>query len=74
MALRALQRRLKRMEEVGKPRPSPFAAIYGTFDQWVERDVLPRLESGELDRDMIDVVAALRAWETDGTWERARAG
>lgn len=73
MSLRALSRRVKRMEDAGKPRPSPFAAIYGTFDLWVERDVLPGLESGALDRDFIDVIAALRGWETDGTWEQAHA-
>jgi hypothetical protein len=32
-------------------------------------------ECGALSRpDMIDVVAALRAWENDGTWARAYAG
>jgi hypothetical protein len=73
MSLRALQRRVKRIEEVRKPRPSPFTRWYGSFDAWVENDILPGIESGALDRDMVDVVAALRAWETDGTWEQAYA-
>lgn len=62
--IRALQRRLKRVEDAGKPRPSPIAHFYGSFDAWVEREIIPGIESGALDAvDMIDVVAALRAWE-----------
>lgn len=74
MSLRALQRRVKRIEDVRKPPLSPFVKAYGSFDAWVENHVLPGIESEALDgRDMIDVIAALRAWETDGTWERAHA-
>ena len=70
--IRALQRRIKRIEESEKPRPSPFTLLFGSFDAWVERDVLPGIESGALDqRDMIAVVAALRAWEANGIWEQA---
>lgn len=62
--IRALQRRLKRVEDAGKPRPSPIVLSYGSFDAWVERTIIPGIESGALDAvDMIDVVAALRAWE-----------
>jgi len=69
MSLRALQRRVKRIEEVRKPRPSPFTRWYGSFDAWVEEKVLPDIESEALDgRDMVDVIAALRAWETEGLW------
>ena len=54
------------------PRPSPFELLYGSFDQFVERKVLPGIEAGLLDRaDMIDVVSALRSWEQDGTWQQA---
>ena len=67
--IRALQRRIKRIEEAEKPRPSPFVLLLGSFDAWVEREVLPGVQSGALDqRDMIAVVAALRAWETEGVW------
>ena len=42
---------------------------YGSFDAWVEQAVLPDLENGALaSNDMIEVVAALRRWEADGTW------
>jgi hypothetical protein len=58
-----------------EPQPSPIAMFYGSFDLFVELAMLPGIESGALSRpDMIDVVAALRAWENDGTWTRAYAG
>ena len=69
MSLRALQRRVQRLETGAKPRPSPFAAWYGSFDAWVESQILPGIESGALDgADIIVVVAALRRWEEDGLW------
>ena len=71
--IRALQRRIKRIEEAGKPKPSPFTVLFGSFDAWVECEVLPGVESGALDRrDMVAVVAALRRWEHDGTWGQAQ--
>ena len=70
-AVRALSRRVARMEREGKPKPSPFVVIFGSFDLFVEVAVLPEIEAGHLSRaDMVDVVAALRAWEEDGTWGR----
>jgi hypothetical protein len=74
MSLRNLQRRVKRLEQDRKPRPSPFTVLYGSFDAWVEREVLPGIESGALDaRDMIAVVAALRKWEDGELWVLAYA-
>lgn len=73
-SVRALQKRVARLERAGKPRPSPFVLWFGTFDLFVEVAILPDIEGGVLDRaDMIDVVAALRRWEADGTWDRAHA-
>ena len=70
-AVRALSRRVARMEREGKPRPSPFVVIFGSFDLFVDMAVLPEIEAGHLCRtDMVDVVAALRRWEEDGTWGR----
>lgn len=72
--IRALQKRLMKLEDAGKPRPSPFTVMFGSFDAWVEREVLPGIESGALARDdMIEIVACLRRWEHDGTWEQAYA-
>lgn len=70
--IRALQKRMARLEDAGKPRPSPFAVLYGSFDAWVEQDVLPGVESGALAADdMAELVAALRGWETEGVWNAA---
>jgi hypothetical protein len=64
MNLRALSRRVTRIEQAGKPRPSLIAVWHGSFDAWVETQVLPGIESGALDgADMIVIVAALRGWE-----------
>jgi hypothetical protein len=73
--IRALQKRLARLEDAGKPRPSLIAVWYGSFDAWVEQAVLPGVGSGALAADdMVNLVACLRRWETDGTWGQAYAG
>lgn len=70
-AVRALSRRVARLEREGKPRPSPFVVMFGSFDLFVEVMVLPDIEAGRLScADMVDVVAYLRCWEDDGTWGR----
>ena len=62
--IRALQKRMAKLEDAEKPRPSPFTVLFGSFDAWVEREVLPGVESGALAaEDMIEVVTALRGWE-----------
>ena len=72
--IRALQRRIKRIEEAEKPRPSPFTLWFGSFDAWVECEVLPGVENGTLEPDdMIEVVAALRNREDGKVWEQAYA-
>ena len=68
-AVRALSRRVARIEWEGKPRPSPIVVMFGSFDLFVEKAVLPEIEAGHLSRsDMVDVVIALRCWEEDVTW------
>lgn len=68
--IRALQKRMAKLEDARKPRPSPFTVWYGSFDAWVEREVLPGIESGALDASgMIVIVACLRRWEEAGTWD-----
>lgn len=67
--IQALQKWLGKLKDAGKPRPSPLTALYGSFDAWVECEVLPGIERGALDRaDMIAVVIALRRWMQGGTW------
>ncbi|SEQ69527.1 hypothetical protein SAMN05518866_102162 [Sphingobium sp. YR768] len=71
MSLRALQRRVKRIEEGRRLRPSPIVLWYGSFDSWVESQILPGMLDGMLDRrDMVVVIAALRRWEDNGVWGR----
>lgn len=73
-AVRALQKRVARIERASMPRPSLFALVYSSFDQFVEQLILPGIEAGALaSGDMIEVVAALCACGQDGTWERAIA-
>lgn len=67
--IRALQKRTAKLEKADMPTPSPFAQWFGSFDAWVEQDVLPGVASGALAADdMVELVAALRAWETEGVW------
>ena len=71
-AVRALQKRVARIERAAMPKPSPFELLYGSFDQFVEQHILPGIAAGALDPDdMVDVVAALRRWEKDGKWGQA---
>jgi hypothetical protein len=71
-AVRALQKRVARLERAGKPRPSPFVVAFGSFDSFVEVVVFPGIETGALDRtDMIEVIAALRMWEEEDVWALA---
>lgn len=80
MSLRALQRRVAKLENVRKPRPSPFTIWFGSIDAFVDKFILPGIQSGLFDpMEMIDIVAALRGWEGDGhyaawahdrVWER----
>lgn len=46
VGIRALQKRLVKLEDAGKPRPSPFTNLFGSFDAEVEHEVLPGIESG----------------------------
>lgn len=73
-AVRALQRRVVKLEHAAKPRTSRLILWFGSFDRFVEIAILPGIESGALARDdMIEIIACLRRWETDGTWDRAHA-
>jgi hypothetical protein len=69
VAVRALQRRVVRLEAAGKSRPSPFVRWYGSFDSYVAAVIWPGISSGTLsESDMLDIAEALRRWEGDGTW------
>lgn len=72
MSLRALQRRTARLEKARKPRPSPIAIWFGSFDAFVD-GAYAAVNAGALDRDFLDVVDALRLWEDGGVWAVAYA-
>ena len=72
--IRALQKRTAKLEKADMPTPSPFVQWFGSFDAWVEEAVLPGVERGALSAsDMVELVAALRGWETGGLWDVAHA-
>jgi hypothetical protein len=74
VAIRALQRRVVKLEKSGRSRPSPIAIWFGSIDVFVDLHIGPDIANGKLDAlDMMDIVAALRRWEVDGTWDRAHA-
>lgn len=73
VAVRALQRRVARLERFGSARPSPIAIHYGSIDEWVDCQVIPDIKAGKVcRRDMVDVVAAIRSWERDGYFANRR--
>ena len=73
VGIRALQKRLARLERADMPQRSPFVFLYGSFERFVEVAISPGILDGSFDRlDMIEILAALRKWEDDGTWDRAR--
>ena len=72
--IRALQRRVARIEKARKPRPSPIVVMFGSFDNFVAVMFQPAWDNGTMEQeDILDLVEILRGWETDGTWERAYA-
>ena len=74
VSVRALQNRIARLERADMPQCSPFVLMYGSFNRFVEVAISPGVLDGSFDRqDMIDIVAVLRRWEVDGTWDLARA-
>lgn len=59
---RALQKRAGKLEKADMSTPSPFVQWFGSFDAWVEGEVLPGVEGGSLAADdMVAVVAAVRS-------------
>ncbi|SER98164.1 hypothetical protein SAMN05518866_12852 [Sphingobium sp. YR768] len=65
----SLRHHVKRIEEAEKPKPSPFTTLFGSFDAWVESEVLPSIEGGALDRrDMERGICKLTVIPHD--WQR----
>lgn len=70
VAVRALERRIAKLELASKPRPSPITIMYGSIDAWVERYIIPDIQAGRVcPREMADLVAAMRSWEERGYYD-----
>ncbi len=70
--------RVRRLEAARAAPVSPLVQAYGSFEAF-ETQTRAEIDDGKLDRiDMLGadgnsgVLAALRRWETDGTWGLAR--
>jgi len=72
MSLRALERRVAKIEKGRKPRPSPFILLYGSFDAFVD-EAYGEAVAGKLCKDFLDVIDILRSWEDGGVWVLAYA-
>ena len=61
--IRALSRRVKRIEKAAKPKPSPIAVWYGgSFDNFVD-ETYAKIIGGTLSDEFYDIIDALRSWE-----------
>jgi hypothetical protein len=72
VSLRTLQRRVAKLEQDRKPRASPIVIAFGTFDAFAMTAYLD-VEKGTLSGEFLFIVDVMRRWETDRTWEVARA-
>ncbi len=71
MSLRTLQRRVAKIEKARQPIRSPFVIMYGSFEAFVDLTYAD-IRAGKLDdRDMLDIIEALRRWEVQGVWAMA---
>lgn len=62
VGIRALQRRVKRIEKAEKPKPSLIAVWYGSFDRFVDATYAD-IVAGKLGDEFYDILDALRGWE-----------
>lgn len=67
MSLRALQRRVRRIEEARKPRPSPIVLIFGSFDAFADA-AYAEVMAGTLAGEFLHILDHLREWEEGGVW------
>lgn len=67
VAVRALQRRVFKLEKISQPRSSPFAIFFGSIDKFVDEFIIPEIQANNLDPvDMVDLIGAIRIWEKGG--------
>ncbi len=70
--IRALQRRVKRIESARKPRPSPIVILCGSFDAFAD-EVYADVEAGKLAGDFLRILDHLREWDEGMVWALAYA-
>ena len=66
---RSLLAQVRAIKAARQPRPSPFVAIYGSFEAFAD-ECMTEVRAGKLCRtDMPVVIECLRRWERDGAWQ-----
>lgn len=70
--LRALQRRVTKLETVRKPRPSPIVIMCGSLDEFADA-TYAEVMAGKLAGDFLHILYHLREWDEGGVWALAYA-
>ena len=68
--LRALQRRVAKLETARKPRPSPIVIMCGSFDAFADA-TYGEVMAGTLAGDFLLILDHLREWDEGGVWALA---
>ncbi|MDP5279230.1 hypothetical protein Q9Q95_09880 [Sphingomonas sp. DG1-23] len=70
--IRALQRRVKRIESARKPRPSPIIILFNSFEAFADA-AYADVEAGRVAGEFLPILDILRDWEAGGVWMLAYA-
>lgn len=70
--IRALQRRVAKLETARKPRPSPIVIMCGSFDAFADA-TYAEVIAGTLAGDFLLILDHLREWDEGGVWALAYA-
>ena len=70
--IRALQRRVAKLETARKPRPSPIVIMCGSFDVFADA-TYAEVMAGRLAGEFLPILDILRGWEAGGVWMLAYA-
>lgn len=70
--IRALQRRVAKLEIARKPRPSPIVIMCGSFDEFADA-TYAEVMAGKLAGDFLHILDHLREWDEGMVWALAYA-
>lgn len=70
--IRALQRRVAKLETARKPLPSPIVILCGSFDEFADA-TYAEVMAGKLAGDFLHILDHLREWNEGGVWALAYA-